>query len=67
LLASGASIEQRQTTGLVQEQQSRLAPVLFVPGARAFGARRTLALANKAGEGRARCRDHVATVALIRW
>jgi hypothetical protein len=50
LIASGASIEQRQTTSLVQEQQSRLALLLFVPGARAFGARRTLALAHKAGE-----------------
>jgi hypothetical protein len=31
LMASGASIEQRQTTGLVHEQQSRLALLLFVP------------------------------------
>jgi hypothetical protein len=29
-IASGASIEQRQTAGFVQQQQSRLALLLFV-------------------------------------
>jgi outer membrane PBP1 activator LpoA protein len=42
-IASGASIEQRQTAGFVQEQQSRLALLLFVQGDRGRRAARALA------------------------